>query len=97
MNGDLFEGWLESVFVPCLESPLKSLLVIDNASHHRKGNIQEIADEYGFSSIFSRKRRTWTFSVFSLEKESSQTFSNISSFGTTRLLFLQDTRVIYIP
>ena len=85
MNGDLFEGWLESVFVPCLESPLKSLLVIYNASHlvsernrgpkfakcqlkiflnfanfgakllNRKGNIQEIADEYGFSVIFLPK------------------------------------------
>ena len=55
MNGDLFEGWLESVFVPCLENPLKSLLVIDNASHHRKGNIQEISDEYGFSVMFLPK------------------------------------------
>ena len=55
MNGDLFEGWLESVFVPCLENPSKSLLVIDNASHHRKDNIRDIADEYGFSVMFLPK------------------------------------------
>ena len=55
MNGDLFEGWLESIFVPCLEIASKSLLVIVNASHHRKDKIQEIADQYGFSVMFLPK------------------------------------------
>jgi transposase len=36
MNGDLFEGWLESVFVPALKNPEKSVLVLDNASFHKK-------------------------------------------------------------
>jgi transposase len=52
MNGDLFEGWLEQVFVPALKNPVKSVLLIDNASHHRKDAIFDIAEEYGFKVIF---------------------------------------------
>jgi transposase len=52
MNGDLFEGWLESVFVPEVKNPNKSVLIIDDASFHRKRNILDIAEEYGFSVIF---------------------------------------------
>lgn len=52
MNGDLFEGWLEQVFVAALKTPAKSVLIIDNASHHRKNTIYDIADEYGFKVIF---------------------------------------------
>ena len=48
MNGDLFEGWLEHIFVPALKAPEKSVLIIDNATHHRKDSIYDIADEYGF-------------------------------------------------
>ena len=52
MNGDLFEGWLENVFIPALRAPEKSVLLIDNATHHRKNAIYDIADEYGFKVIF---------------------------------------------
>jgi transposase len=52
MNGELFEGWLEHVFVPALKTPEKSVLIIDNATHHRKDYIYDIADEYGFKVIF---------------------------------------------
>ena len=52
MNGDLFEGWLEHIFVPALKVPEKSVLIIDNATHHRKDVIYDIADEYGFKVIF---------------------------------------------
>lgn len=52
MNGDLFEGWLEHVFVPVLKNPTKSVLLIDNASHHRKDAIYDIAEEFGFRVIF---------------------------------------------
>jgi transposase len=52
MNGDLFEGWLEHIFVPALKNPSKSVLILDNASHHRKHNILDIADEFGFKVIF---------------------------------------------
>lgn len=55
MNGDLFEGWLETVFVPCLTNPEKSVLIIDNAGHHRKYAILDIADEYKFGVIFLPK------------------------------------------
>jgi len=55
MNGDLFLGWLEQVFVPELKNPGKSVLILDNASHHPKDAIQDIADEYGFSVIFLPK------------------------------------------
>ena len=52
MNGDLFEGWLEHVFVPALANPAKSVFIIDNASHHRKDAVYNIAEEYGFRVIF---------------------------------------------
>ena len=55
MNGDLFEGWLEQVFIPCLKNPEKSYLFIDNATHHRKDAIYEIAAEHGFNVIFIPK------------------------------------------
>jgi len=55
MNSDLFCGWLEHVFVPKLTSPEKSVLILDNASHHPKDAIQDIANEYGFSVIFLPK------------------------------------------
>ena len=55
MNSDLFEGWLEQVFVPHLKNPEKSVLIIDNASHHPKDRIRDIALEYGFSVIFLPK------------------------------------------
>ena len=52
MNRDLFEGWLESVFAPSLRDPEKIVLIIDNASHHPKDRVQNIADEYGFNVKF---------------------------------------------
>ena len=55
MNGDLFEGWLESVFGPSLKEPEKVVLIIDNASHHPKDRVQDIADGYGFNIIFLPK------------------------------------------
>ena len=55
MNSDLFEGWLEQVFAPVLENPEKSVLIIDNATHHPKDRIKDIADDYGFSVIFLPK------------------------------------------
>ena len=55
MNGALFEGWLENIFAPCLNNPEKSILFIDNASHHPKEIIHDIADEYGFTVIFLPK------------------------------------------
>ena len=55
MNGDLFTGWLEHVFVPALKNPAKSVLIIDNASHHPKEAICDIAKDYGFTVIFLPK------------------------------------------
>jgi len=52
MNGDLFEGWLEQILVPAFHTPAKSVLILDNASWHRKGVICDIADEYGFQVMF---------------------------------------------
>lgn len=52
MDGDLFEGWLEHVFVPEIKNPEKTVLILDNASPHKKDNIYDIADEYGFKVIF---------------------------------------------
>ena len=55
MNSDLFEGWLEQVFVPTLTNPKKSVLIVDNASHHPKDRIRDIAEEHGFYVIFLPK------------------------------------------
>jgi transposase len=52
MNGDLFEGWLEHIFVPAIKSPEKSVVFMDNASHHKKNAIYDIADEFGFKVMF---------------------------------------------
>jgi len=52
MNGDLFLGWLEQLFVPSLKKPEKSILFLDNATHHPKGAILEIAEQYGFRVMF---------------------------------------------
>lgn len=55
MNSALFEGWLEQVFVPSLKNPEKSVLFVDNASHHPKEAILDIADAHGFTVIFLPK------------------------------------------
>jgi transposase len=52
MDGALFEGWLEQLLVPALVNPAKSVLIIDNASWHRKDTIYDIADEYAFKVLF---------------------------------------------
>ena len=52
MDGDLFEGWLEQVLIPALDNPVKSVLIMDNASWHRKDAIYDIADEYGITVLF---------------------------------------------
>ena len=55
MNSDLFEGWPECVFAPNLKNSTKSVLFIDNASHHPKDRIEAVADEFGFVVIFLPK------------------------------------------
>lgn len=52
MNGDLFEGWLAHILVPEFNNPAKSVLILDNASWHKKDAIYDIAGEYGFHVIF---------------------------------------------
>ena len=52
MNSGLFEGWMEQILVPALKNPAKSILIIDNASWHKKDAIYDIADEYGVAVIF---------------------------------------------
>jgi len=52
MNGDLFEGWFEQIFVPEIKNPGKSVVFMDNASHHKKDAIYDIADEHGFRVMF---------------------------------------------
>jgi len=52
MTADLFEGWVECVFLPCLSTPHKSVLMIDNATFHNKSRLEDIADEYGFRLLF---------------------------------------------
>ena len=55
MNSGLFEGWFEHVFIPLLKNPKASILILDNASHHSKERLYEIADDYGVGIIFLPK------------------------------------------
>jgi transposase len=52
MDSGLFEGWLEQVFVPALKNPSKSVLILDNASPHKKDRVYDISDECGFKVVF---------------------------------------------
>ena len=52
MNSALFVGWLQHIFAPSLKNSEKSVLLLDNASHHPKDEIYDIADEHGFTVIF---------------------------------------------
>ncbi len=48
----MFEGWMEKIFVKHLVNLEKSVVILDNASFHRKNTIYDIAEEYGFRVIF---------------------------------------------
>lgn len=50
MNSDLFEGWFSSILLPVL--PPDAVIVMDNASFHRKNQLYESAEEYGINIIF---------------------------------------------
>ena len=52
MDSSLFEGWLEQILIPAFHNLAKSVLILDNASWHKKYAIYDIADEYGFKVIF---------------------------------------------
>ena len=52
MDCGLFEGWLEQILVPTLGDPAKCVLIMDNASWHKKDAVFDIADEYGFKVLF---------------------------------------------
>ena len=42
---------MEHVLIPALSDPLKSVLIIDNASWHKRDAIYDIADEFGVKVI----------------------------------------------
>ena len=50
MNGNLFENWFESMLLPAL--PEGSVIVMDNASFHKKSRLIRIAQNKGFKLIF---------------------------------------------
>jgi len=52
MNSDLFEGWLECILAPALKDPKKAVIILDNASHHPKDRILDVADDLGFTVLF---------------------------------------------
>ena len=49
-NAALFETWFEQVLLPCL--PEDTVIVMDNASFHRKKQLFEIVDRFHFTLIF---------------------------------------------
>lgn len=55
MNSSLFAGWMEQIFIPSIKNHEKSVMIIDNASHHPKDIIYDIAEEHGLYVIFLPK------------------------------------------
>jgi len=50
MNSELFECWFENCL--CNNLPLNSVIVMDNATFHRKSSLPLIAQRYGHQIIF---------------------------------------------
>lgn len=49
-DSTLFEFWFEKCLLPCLEKD--TVIVMDNASFHRKDRLCDIAEKHGFNIIF---------------------------------------------
>ena len=54
-NAELFETWFEQVLLPCL--PKDTVIVMDNASFHRKKQLFEIVDRSGFITSACKDRK----------------------------------------
>lgn len=50
MTGEFFEGWLEEILLP--ELPRNAVIIMDNASFHRKSQLNEIAENNDIRLIF---------------------------------------------
>ena len=50
MTGEFFEGWFEGILLPRL--PKDAVIVMDNASFHRKKQLYEIAGKNNITLIF---------------------------------------------
>jgi len=50
MTGEFFEGWFEEILLP--ELPKDAVIVMDNASFHRKIQLNEIAENNNMTLIF---------------------------------------------
>lgn len=50
MDGELFEAWFQKFLCPALERG--KILIMDNASFHRKKRLEHIADIFGHRIIF---------------------------------------------
>jgi len=65
MDGDLFEGWLEEVLVPEFKNPEKSVIILDNASPHKKTEFTILLPITALKYIFHHIRQTSTKSRIS--------------------------------
>ena len=50
MNGDFFEIWFEEHLLP--KVPQDAVIILDNASFHRKKRLFDIANKYNRTVIF---------------------------------------------
>ncbi len=50
MTGEFFEGWFEEILLPKL--PQNVVIVMDNASFHRKDQLNEIAENHNITLLF---------------------------------------------
>jgi len=50
MNHKLFEDWFENMLLP--ELPKDTVIVMDNASFHRKKQLKQIAKDHGYRLVF---------------------------------------------
>ena len=50
MNSGFFDAWFEQHLIPLLKKD--TVVVMDNASFHRKNRLIDIAEKYGIKIIF---------------------------------------------
>ena len=53
MNSQFFEAWFEKHLIP--EMPQEAVIVMDNASFHRKNSLYELAERYIVKTLKNNK------------------------------------------
>lgn len=67
INSDIFHGWVQEVLIP--ELPKESVVVMDNATFHKRQDTQELLESHGhqilwlppYSPDFNPIEKTWAW------------------------------------